>query len=1556
MRRFLILGITIFLIILGFAAMASAQKLDSNYKEGEVLIKFKPQASLMARNQIMADINAQVLRQFDRISVQVLSLDGLTVEEAIKKYSDDPAVEFIEPNYKCFAYSVPNDPMFDTLWGMQNTGQSGGTPDADISAVDAWSVFTGSQDVIVGVIDTGVDYNHEDLAANIWTNPGEIPDNGLDDDGNGLVDDYHGYDYYNNDGDPLDDNGHGSHCSGTIGGVGDNGVGVAGVNWHVSIMAIKFLDRYGYGDTGNAIACVEYAVMMGANVLSNSWGGSGYSAAMEAAISDANDAGIIFVAAAGNDYGNNNDLYPHYPSNYDVPNVVSVAATDNDDQLAYFSNIGPTTVDLAAPGVGIYSTVLNNGYAYYDGTSMATPHVSGAFALLLGRFPGLGVQEAKNLIFNSVDPLPQLDGLCVTGGRLNVDRAIADPDTTLPDGISDLAVAQIGGDWLDFSWTAPGDDGSVGTASSYDMRYSTTGTSWDDAIEVSGEPIPQVAGSAEAFRVTGLDFSTTYDFAIRAVDDYGNLGPVLNWANAVTTGPPTITVTPASLEEILETGATSQQTLTISNTGSGILDFSIPEPTLINKAQPVLLGSGGPDDFGYRWTDSDEVGGPVFDWVDISSLGTIALSGCSNCNDGPYDLGFGFSFYGNVFDQFRICSNGFISFTSTSYRWGNSSIPNSYAPANMIAPYWDDLNLYYYGTGRVYYYFDGTRMIIQYDNISRYGSTGPYNFEVFLYPSGRIVYQYLTLGTYNTSCTVGIQNADGTDGVQVVYNSDYLHENLAIKIQGTPQWLTVSPDSGSVPPGGSMDVIVDLSAVELCGDAFDGEIHIINNDPMNQDLVVPVHLDVIGYPDIAVNPLELDFDTPFVGTTTTQILDVDNLGCALLSVTSIVSDNPAFTVDVTAFDVPIRGRQEVTVSFTPTTDGVANGVLTINSNDDDQPVVAVNVTGQGLYPPILTAAPDSLSAILNTGESITRHLTLSNTGGSNLDFSISLTSESLYTLLGPSVKFQVQDFPAQMATDQTRGNATEKVDRGFGKRVYTGGINASSLLNILVYEDGPGEMYYDQALGNLGLSRTLVTSMVDFSMELNSGTNWDLVIVNSYRSWFSHTDLDVLSNRVANGKYTIFYAWDISSYVDHPLLTNLGVSYVSSFDSPSDIYPVDSGLPLFNDPNQVPWFLDWTDDQWGTDGEYVDVLPGASQQAYFVYNSASYAIVINSDQSSIFNAFEAMNYNRDYDYDGKMDVLELIENEISYLVGQPSSWLVVSPLGGTVPPGSSMDLDVTFTGVDNSSGINSVGGVFDSGIVISSNDVVNPGLTVPAHMEISTGSDLVVDITPHDTPIVIPAGGGIFSYDVRIRNISSRTIEATVGVQAQLPGGSAMLLSSLPVSVFPGGTVTRTNIVQAVPDNAPEGLYIYKVGVGLSIVEVLDLDSFTFEKISTGAAAKAAGVWSLEGWDSLAGDENPDSAKLPTTFSLGNPVPNPFNPLTKLAFELPHAALVQLDIYDLRGRLVRTLVNGQQMDAGRHEINWQGKDNTGRSVSGGVYFYRIHAGEYAMTKRMTLVK
>ncbi|WP_108944614.1 S8 family serine peptidase [Shewanella halifaxensis] len=436
---------------------------------------------------------------------------GSDVEQAIKIISRHPAVKYAEPNYVIKAIGTPDDPDFVSLWGLHNTGQDGGTADADIDAVEAWDVTTGDSSVIVGVIDTGVDYSHPDLQANMWVNPNEIPGNGIDDDGNGVVDDIHGFNANDNSGDPMDGNGHGTHVAGTIGASGNNGVGVVGVNWDVSIIGCQFLDASGSGSTEGAIACIDYMTDLKVNhgvdikLTNNSWGGGGFSQALKDSIESGGDAGILFVAAAGNS-AVDNDANPHYPSSYDSDAVMSIASTDRNDAMSSFSQWGLTSVDMGAPGSAILSTTPGNTYSTFSGTSMATPHIAGAAALVWSINPALTPVEMKQLLMNSGDANADLTGKTVAGSRLNVANAL------------DLADPEPG---YRFSVTPASQTIEAGSATSYDYSVGSV-AGWDGTVALSVAVSPALAGVTLSSNSVMAGESFSLDVATDAAAAWGD--------------------------------------------------------------------------------------------------------------------------------------------------------------------------------------------------------------------------------------------------------------------------------------------------------------------------------------------------------------------------------------------------------------------------------------------------------------------------------------------------------------------------------------------------------------------------------------------------------------------------------------------------------------------------------------------------------------------------------------------------------------------------------------------------------------------------------------------------------------------------------------------------------------------------------------------------------------------------------------------------------------------------------------------------------------------------
>jgi len=439
------------------AARALRERPDLAWNPTAILVQFAPDAGEGLKAHARAQVGRGVLKRFDLVPGLELVDVQTSVERALATIR--PFALSAEPDRVVRSTSTPNDPYFAQQWGLHNVGQTvGGDPgsnDADIDAPQAWDVTTGDAGVVVADLDTGMQWTHPDLAANVWTNSGEIAGNGIDDDGNGYVDDVRGWDFYDDDADPDDTSGHGTHTAGTIGAVGDNGIGVAGVAWRCRLMPLRFLGPQG-GYTSDAVLALQYAVQNGARISNNSWGGGGYSQILHDAIDASRSAGHLFCAAAGNN-GANIDASPFYPASYALPNVISVAATDNDGARASFSNYGVGSVDLGAPGVQIASTYPGSAYVYMSGTSMATPHVAGVAALLLARNPGWTGEQVRDRILATVRPAASMTGVTASGGILDAAAALGVPPPVLPPAAPATAGAvSLGGGsarvtWLDSS-------------------------------------------------------------------------------------------------------------------------------------------------------------------------------------------------------------------------------------------------------------------------------------------------------------------------------------------------------------------------------------------------------------------------------------------------------------------------------------------------------------------------------------------------------------------------------------------------------------------------------------------------------------------------------------------------------------------------------------------------------------------------------------------------------------------------------------------------------------------------------------------------------------------------------------------------------------------------------------------------------------------------------------------------------------------------------------------------------------------------------------------------
>jgi len=517
---------------------------SSEYDSDSILVRFDSESSAAEGGALLAG---------SRLSDPLPLLPGLreislpatvTVEDAIAIYQAESSVVYAEPNFEFRLDNTPvypDDPGFADTWGLHNTGQSGGTIDADIDAPEAWGITTGSSSVVVAVIDSGVDWDHPDLAANIWSNENEVVD-GVDNDHNGYIDDVRGWDFYNHDNDPSDDNSHGTHIAGTIAALGDNATGVAGIAWNAQIMPLKILGSDNVGSVFDAVEALNYAVAMGATVSNNSYGGM-VSTAFYDAISAANDAGHVFVTSAGND-NQDNDTIAHYPSSYDLDNIIAVAATDRNDNKASWSNYGATSVDLAAPGVSIYSTWNDGTYDWKQGTSMAAPHVTGTVALVQSLRPDWSATEVVDSVLGSVDPITALSGKVKTGGRLNAHGAVQDAYTAGP----------------------------------------------EIYVSLDGENILNSTGAVD-FGATVIDYPVSYTFTVTNLGGYPGASPLT--LGAFTSVPAGFSVTSGFGDTSLDSGESTTFTLELTATAGG--DFSGDLAFVTNDADedPFEFGVSG---------------------------------------------------------------------------------------------------------------------------------------------------------------------------------------------------------------------------------------------------------------------------------------------------------------------------------------------------------------------------------------------------------------------------------------------------------------------------------------------------------------------------------------------------------------------------------------------------------------------------------------------------------------------------------------------------------------------------------------------------------------------------------------------------------------------------------------------------------------------------------------------------------------------------------------------------------------------------------------------------
>ncbi len=721
---------------------SEVKKSDSKPANRRLLVRYRKDVPIKNRDAAHFSVGAYVVQSFEVPSnLDVVEVaKGISLKAAQEFYEADPNVLYVEPDYPIHALLTPppkgpkqpppgggeNDPKLADQWGLNNIGQNGGKVDADINAPEAWEELTGDKNIVIAVIDTGVNYNHPDLKDNMWVNPGEIAGNGIDDDGNGVIDDIHGFNAIANNGDPMDDHGHGSHCSGVIGAKGQNKFGGSGVLQEATIIGCKFLDADGGGETSGAIACLDYLRNLKlrtdnpVNVFasSNSWGSSENSEALKDAIQAHQDEGILFFAAASND-SQDNDVVDNFPSDYPLANVVSVAATDRNDNLAWFSNFGKRTVHLGAPGVEVLSTVLGDEYEEMDGTSMATPFAAGLAGLIKAYDPSLTYIQVKNLLMAGGTPIDALNGKTISGRRI---RAY--------------------------------DDNGQGSITCENQI-------------VSGRLSPSSDHLLVAVGETVLLSALNINCAFANGDVFVPMNPGKKKLKLLDNG--------LGIDSAADDG---MYTIEWKAQTPGRYEFVFPGDDVVvitayDAGNLLPYTSSTESEFNYRNFEGTKLDAED-DWV-----GTIQL---------PFSIPFGSD--DNVFDTLTIGSNGGLSFTNDGLvDVENHEFPKTNF-VSFIAPLWDDLDpnsgdggIYYGEVGTA----PNREFIVEWRDVSHYGEDNGGTFQVvFFEDSSDILFNYLDVdfGTEDfnngASATVGVQST-ATQYSQFSYNSPTLQNNSAIR-------------------------------------------------------------------------------------------------------------------------------------------------------------------------------------------------------------------------------------------------------------------------------------------------------------------------------------------------------------------------------------------------------------------------------------------------------------------------------------------------------------------------------------------------------------------------------------------------------------------------------------------------------------------------------------------------------------------------------------------------------------------------------------------------------
>ncbi|WP_224999374.1 choice-of-anchor D domain-containing protein [Cesiribacter sp. SM1] len=1259
----------------------------------------------------------------------------------------------------------PNDPQLNTQWHYNNTGQGGGTPGADISLFDAWQSETGDPGVIVAVTDGGIDVSHSDITANMWINTGEIPGNGLDDDNNGFVDDVYGYNFGDNNGNiPADD--HGTHVGGTVAGVTNNGVGVAGVAGGsgngTDGARLMSLSAFGAVGVGGFDETYIYAADNGAVISQNSWGYTN-PGVFEQSVLDAIDyfiaeagydengnprgpmQGGIVIFAAGNS-GSNNNWYPGF---YEP--VLAVAGSDRNDTRYTSSNFGPW-VEITAPAVGVVSTVPGNSYASFNGTSMACPHVSGVAALIISKFAGnITPQQVWDRLVETTDKVATMpDGF--GSGRLNAFNALQEDDGQAPEAITDLAVTDAFQTALQLSWTAPADPGN-GKASSYEMRYATepiTAANFNEAMLVSDMPPAAGAGEVQSHTVTGLAPTTTYYFALKAIDFFGNASPISNTASGTTENAPVISVTPGSFEVTIDaaTNPVATRTLSITNEGTGAaLDFNLSS-NLVSQSQTRLLFPGN----GLQSVDLTKYGkgskanaseqlankglkksvGGVSTFLNASDsiyydAGDATAEDFSGLIGGGYTSAVRFEVEQPSFSLTHV-----RNFLRTEFSSSPTIIVEVYRGSDIAAA---ELLL---SQEVQLESTEGEFFIIPLEQAQNF-TAGDVFWVVNKYPLDIEFPQGVDTDIAQRPNTFFFSG----DGGFSFSPSGFVFKVRALSASGaSADWLSFDPASGSVESGQTVDVTVSFDAQNVANGNYLFNILVNSDDPNTPTVSVPAAVEVSGQlPGIAVDSELLEFGSVFVGAQKALPVLIKNEGLGALVIEEINTSHPAYTTDLSSLNLAPGEEATLMVIFAPNDLGNINATLNLITNDPDYTSVQVALVGTGTAPPVIGVNPEQISTTLDAGETGTETITISNTGNYPLQFSFpDFAAQSLLT--NPAVKknnTSPLDLPKQSQTQEKGGPEPmgHPVVLGAGADLDFGYTWIDSDT-----EGGPAFIWED--ISETGTE--ILPDSDDGAVEIDLPFNL---------KFYGETKNSILIT--ANGYLT--FGTDGNSWMN---------SQLPDASEPNDlIAPYWDDLRPFGNTGKVFYTLntEGLTVQYHEVGSYADagtatfqVKVQPSGRIYFYYKEMSTLASSSSATIGIENAAGTdgaqVVYNNSY-----------VKDNLAVVIMPPAPEFIssVSRLSGIVPVGGNTTVTVTLDAREL------FDGTYRQDLIIESNDPVNSALAVPF--------TLTVIGTPE-----IAVNPGSLAFDSLFVGL-----DKTLGISIQNTGSKEMTVSSISAA---GGAFT----------------------------------------------------------------------------------------------------------------------------------------------------------------------